>query len=51
MKNIVVVGLGEMGASLAKILNRQSENLVVGVDINDNSLTYAKKIILSNKCH
>ncbi|MBZ6010962.1 prephenate dehydrogenase [Leuconostoc gelidum] len=41
MINIVVVGLGEMGASLAEILNTQSNNYVVGVDINEQSLRYA----------
>ncbi|WP_294976186.1 prephenate dehydrogenase/arogenate dehydrogenase family protein [uncultured Leuconostoc sp.] len=41
MINIVIVGLGEMGASLAKILNRQPDNYVVGVDINAASLRYA----------
>ncbi len=41
MMNIVVVGLGEMGASLAGILNTQSDNYVVGVDINEQSLRYA----------
>ncbi|MCT3038656.1 prephenate dehydrogenase/arogenate dehydrogenase family protein [Leuconostoc mesenteroides] len=42
MKNIVVVGLGEMGASLAKILNKEPKNQVIGVDINGKSLSYAK---------
>ena len=42
MKNIVVVGLGEMGASLAKILNKEPKNQVIGVDINEKSLSYAK---------
>ncbi|NYS22243.1 prephenate dehydrogenase/arogenate dehydrogenase family protein [Leuconostoc sp. DB-1] len=42
MKNIVVVGLGEMGASLAKILNKEPKNQVIGVDINEKSLNYAK---------
>ncbi|MCT4377001.1 MAG: prephenate dehydrogenase/arogenate dehydrogenase family protein [Leuconostoc suionicum] len=42
MRNIVIVGLGEMGASLAKILNEQPENEVIGVDVNDDSLSYAK---------
>ncbi|MEX0380628.1 prephenate dehydrogenase [Leuconostoc sp. MS02] len=41
MTNIVVVGLGEMGASLAKILTAQSDNYVVGVDMSEQSLRYA----------
>ncbi|QEA58354.1 prephenate dehydrogenase/arogenate dehydrogenase family protein [Leuconostoc koreense] len=42
MKNIVIVGLGEMGASLAKILSKEPQNQVIGVDINEESLSYAK---------
>ncbi|WP_273706703.1 prephenate dehydrogenase [Leuconostoc mesenteroides] len=42
MKNIVVVGLGEMGASLAKILNKEPKSQVIGVDINEKSLSYTK---------
>lgn len=42
MKNIVVVGLGEMGASLAKILNKEPKNQVIGVDNNEKSLSYTK---------
>ncbi|MGO0154279.1 prephenate dehydrogenase [Leuconostoc mesenteroides] len=42
MKNIIVVGLGEMGASLAKILSKEPQNQVIGVDINEESLSYAK---------
>lgn len=42
MKNIVVVGLGKMGASLAKILNKEPKSQVIGVDINEKSLSYTK---------
>ncbi|CAM3159116.1 prephenate dehydrogenase [Leuconostoc rapi] len=41
--NIVVQGLGEMGASLALILNQQSDNHVIGVDTKDATRKAALK--------
>jgi len=41
--NIVIQGLGEMGASLALILNQQPENHVVGVDVIESTRVYALK--------
>jgi len=41
--NIVIQGLGEMGASLALILNQVADNHVIGIDINQNTLDYAIK--------
>ena len=40
---IIVYGLGEMGASLALILNQREENTVIGVDIDEISVRTAQE--------
>ncbi|WEV55172.1 prephenate dehydrogenase/arogenate dehydrogenase family protein [Leuconostocaceae bacterium ESL0723] len=43
MVKVVVVGLGEMGASLALALNQSPKNQVIGVDRDPGAISYALK--------
>lgn len=42
-QNIVVAGLGLIGGSLAKALNKSNDNRVIGFDLDESTLIYAKE--------